>query len=68
MKLKTTLMATGATLIAAAALAQSNMADSMTVVSWGGAYQNSQVKAYIEPYVANNPGLNVITDESSAEA
>lgn len=68
MKLKTTLLATGATLFAAAAFAQGNMSNSMTVVSWGGAYQNSQVKAYIEPYVANNPGLNVITDESSAEA
>jgi putative spermidine/putrescine transport system substrate-binding protein len=40
----------------------------MTVVSWGGAYQNSQVKAYLEPYNAMNEGLEIITDESSAEA
>jgi putative spermidine/putrescine transport system substrate-binding protein len=26
------------------------MADSMTLVSWGGAYQASQVNAYAEPY------------------
>jgi len=45
-----------------------NMADSMTVVSWGGAYQNSQVQAYIEPYKEMNPELEVVTDESSAEA
>ena len=28
----------------------SNAADSITVVSWGGAYTNSQVKAYHEPF------------------
>ena len=67
MKHKALLMATGASLLATTVLAQ-DMADSMTVVSWGGAYQNSQVKAYLEPYVANNPGLQIITDESSAEA
>ncbi len=44
------------------------MADEMTIVSWGGAYQESQLKAYVEPYVAMNPGLNIIWDESSAEA
>jgi putative spermidine/putrescine transport system substrate-binding protein len=40
----------------------------MTVVSWGGAYQDSQVKAYIEPYKAMYPDLTVVMDESSAES
>src|SRR5690606_28448627 len=34
----------------------------------GGAYQASQVNAYFTPYLAANPGLNIITDESSADA
>ena len=67
MKLRTALLATGASLLATTAFADT-MSNSMTIVSWGGAYQHSQVKAYIEPYVANNPGVNIITDESSAEA
>ncbi|TYO90134.1 ABC transporter substrate-binding protein [Oceanicella actignis] len=45
-----------------------NCANEMTIVSWGGAYQESQRKAYVEPYKAMNPGVNVIWDESSAEA
>jgi putative spermidine/putrescine transport system substrate-binding protein len=49
-------------------VADMEMADEMTIVSWGGAYQESQLKAYVEPYVAMNPGLNIIWDESSAEA
>jgi putative spermidine/putrescine transport system substrate-binding protein len=37
-------------------------------VSWGGAYQKSQLKAYAEPYMAEHPDVNIIWDESSAEA
>lgn len=44
------------------------MADEMTIVSWGGAYQNSQLKAYVEPYQKLHPELKVTWDESSAEA
>jgi putative spermidine/putrescine transport system substrate-binding protein len=44
------------------------LATDMTLVSWGGAYQDSQKKAYAEPYMANNPDINIIWDESSAEA
>jgi putative spermidine/putrescine transport system substrate-binding protein len=40
----------------------------MTIVSWGGAYSASQQKAYHDPYMAANPGVNIINDESSAEA
>ena len=42
-------------------------ADSMTIVSWGGAYSNSQNKAYHEPYQALT-GIEIVNDESSAEA
>jgi putative spermidine/putrescine transport system substrate-binding protein len=44
-----------------------NCADGMTIVSWGGAYQSSQLKAYVEPYVAET-GINVVWDESSSDA
>tara|TARA_B100001179_G_C18580972_1_gene399925 strand:+ start:381 stop:1460 length:1080 start_codon:yes stop_codon:yes gene_type:complete len=44
------------------------MADSMTIVSWGGAYQMSQQKAYTEPYAAENSDVSVTWDESSPEA
>nr|WP_132950606.1 extracellular solute-binding protein [Rhodovulum bhavnagarense] len=44
-----------------------NCADSLTVVSWGGAYQNSQIKAYAEPYAAVT-GVTFTWDESSGEA
>jgi len=44
-----------------------NCADEMTLVSWGGAYQQSQINAYTEPYTAAT-GVSVVWDESSAEA
>lgn len=41
--------------------------DAMTVVSWGGAYQTSQQKAYTEPYAAATK-TKFTWDESSNEA
>jgi putative spermidine/putrescine transport system substrate-binding protein len=64
MKLKHTVIATSFLALAAG----SATSQEMTIVSWGGAYQNSQIKAYYEPFMAKNPGVNIITDESSAEA
>ncbi len=58
-------------LLATSALAMSAGAASavdLTFVSWGGAYQESQLKAYAEPYMAAHPDVNIIWDESSAEA
>ena len=55
--------AAAAVMIAGAAQAQE-----MTIVSWGGAYSKSQQNAYHDPYMAKNPGVNIINDESSAEA
>ncbi|MDH3666385.1 MAG: extracellular solute-binding protein [Paracoccaceae bacterium] len=43
-------------------------AQEMTIVSWGGAYSKSQLRAYHEPYMAKNAGVSIINDESAAEA
>ncbi len=68
MKLKTLMIgATSALALTGVANAEGHMADSMTIVSWGGAYQTSQQKAYSEPY-AEETGIQVTWDESSAEA
>jgi len=58
------------TLLASTALAfaaGSVSAEEMTIVSWGGAYSKSQLKAYHEPYSAKS-GVTIINDDSSAEA
>ena len=44
------------------------VAQDMVVVSWGGAYTASQQKAYHEPYMAANPGLNIVNDDSAGNA
>ncbi|MBY4895291.1 extracellular solute-binding protein [Rhodobacteraceae bacterium N5(2021)] len=62
------LLTTGASMAATGAMADGHMAGSMTLVSWGGAYQQSQINAYSDPYAAMNDGLEIIWDESSAEA
>ena len=68
MKTFTKLMATSClTLTAAMANADGHMANEMTIVSWGGAYSNSQQKAYHDPYMEKT-GVSIINDESSAEA
>ncbi|SFE89041.1 putative spermidine/putrescine transport system substrate-binding protein [Sulfitobacter brevis] len=68
MKLTKTLLATSALTVASGmAFADAHMANEMTIVSWGGAYSNSQQKAYNEPY-AEKTGVKIINDESSADA
>lgn len=62
------ILSIGAALAAAPAAVAQDMADSMTIVSWGGAYQESQTKAYFEPYAAKHSDVTIITDESSNEA
>ncbi len=54
--------------LAATALVTPAFAKDMTVVSWGGAYQSSQEKAYAKPYLEANPDLNIVWDSSSGEA
>ncbi|WP_299859999.1 extracellular solute-binding protein [uncultured Roseobacter sp.] len=68
MKLTKTLLASTALTVAAGmANADGHMANEMTIVSWGGAYSNSQQKAYHDPYMAAT-GISIINDESSPEA
>ncbi|MGF6860432.1 putative spermidine/putrescine transport system substrate-binding protein [Rhodobacteraceae bacterium MBR-64] len=57
-----------ATIAAAPLAVAQDMANSMTIISWGGAYQVSQTKAYFEPYQKLHPEVKIITDESSNEA
>ena len=73
MKLTHLFGASALTILPAMALAQDaavppceDCADSLTIVSWGGAYQAMQQKAYVEPYVAAT-GVKVVWDESSNE-
>jgi len=60
-------LAASTALMAPMAMAE-DMANELTLVSWGGAYQKSQVRAYAEPYAAMHPEVQIIWDESSAEA
>ncbi|MDX1400461.1 MAG: extracellular solute-binding protein [Kiloniellales bacterium] len=39
----------------------------LVVVSWGGAYTASQQKAYHEPYMALNPDIKILNEDSAAE-
>ena len=64
MKLKTIIAAATGVLFASSAA----FAIDMTVVSWGGAYSASQNNAYHKPYMAANPDVKIINDESAAEA
>ena len=69
MKMKTILMgAAGVAALTAGVATAEDMANEMTIVSWGGAYQQSQVNAYHNPYLAMHPEVTIITDESSGDA
>ncbi len=39
----------------------------MVIVSWGGAYTASQQRAYHDPYMALNPDIKIVNDDSSSE-
>lgn len=55
---RSTLAGTAITLVASAPV----LADSLTVVSWGGAYTRSQVKAYQEPFVKKT-GIKINSED-----
>ena len=63
MKLTNSLLASAAF----AVLAGGAVAQEMTIVSWGGAYSKSQLRAYHEPY-SEMTGITIINDDSAAEA
>jgi len=44
-----------------------NCSDSMVIMSWGGAYQDMTLKAYVQPYI-DATGVSVTFDESAAES
>ncbi|MGB5863227.1 MAG: extracellular solute-binding protein [Sulfitobacter sp.] len=64
---KTLMASTALTVAAGMAHSDGHLASEMTIVSWGGAYSNSQQKAYHDPYMEKT-GVKIINDESSAEA
>jgi putative spermidine/putrescine transport system substrate-binding protein len=68
MKLKTMLMMGAAASLAAPMATAQDMANTVTFVSWGGAYQASQINAYTIPYREANPDVTIVWDESSPEA
>lgn len=57
---KTLLVTVVTTVVVSAAIAKE-----LVVVSWGGAYTLSQQKAYHQPYMANNPDISIVNDDSS---
>ena len=60
---KTIAIGLAAALAAGAAHAQTKL----VVVSWGGAYSASQQKAYHDPYMAMNPEIEILNDDSASE-
>lgn len=65
--MKTVLRTTAMAAIVSAAAFGTAQAQDLTIVSWGGAYTASQEKAYHDPYMKMNPGVNIINDDSAAE-
>ncbi len=39
----------------------------LVVVSWGGAYSKSQQLAYYDPFMVDNPDIQIINDDSASE-
>ena len=57
-----------ATVASTAMVAGADEQIDLTVVSWGGAYTESQVRAYHEPWMEENPNWNLRNDDGSANA
>ena len=68
MKLSRTLLASTSLALVAGTGGAQEMADDMTLVSWGGAYQASQQEAYVKPYLEMHSEVSAVWDESSPEA
>ena len=62
--IKSIWLAIPAVLLTSAAFAETEL----VVVSWGGAYTASQQKAYHEPYMANNPDVKIVNEDSGSGA
>lgn len=57
-----------ASVIAASTAGTATADTEMVVVSWGGAYTASQQGAYHAPYMAANPGITIVNDDSAGDA
>ncbi len=57
-----------ASVIAAGTAGTATADTEMVVVSWGGAYTASQQGAYHDPYMAANPGITIVNDDSAGSA
>jgi putative spermidine/putrescine transport system substrate-binding protein len=62
-----TVALTFATSMLAITAAQADQDGALTIVSWGGAYTESQVKAYHEPYTEKT-GVEIFNEDKSAQA
>ena len=40
----------------------------LLIVSWGGSYSAAQQKAHFDPYMAANPNIKIIVDDSGSES
>jgi putative spermidine/putrescine transport system substrate-binding protein len=65
---KSALIAAAVAGVAAGAVTSAQADTELVVVSWGGAYSASQQGAYHDPYMAANPGIKIINDDSSNTA
>lgn len=53
--------------VMALSISQAQAQDSLTIVSWGGAYTESQDRAYHQPY-AEKTGVEILQEDKSAQA
>jgi putative spermidine/putrescine transport system substrate-binding protein len=67
-QIKTGLLAGAAIGALVASAAPAAAETTLVVVSWGGAYTESQVRAYHEPYMEENPDIRIVNDDGSANA
>lgn len=60
----TTFIASGAIALGAMAVTPASSAESLTVVSWGGAYSKSQLEAYEKPFTKKT-GIQILSENYS---
>ena len=65
---KSALIAAAVASVAAGAVTGAQAETELVVVSWGGAYSASQQGAYHDPYMAANPDVRIVNDDSSNAA
>lgn len=66
-KVFTQTMLAAAFAVGSAGITTASAETELVIVSWGGAYTASQQGAYHEPWMAMNPDIKIINDDSAAE-